>query len=61
MPKGIRRGTKVTTPDGAGVTVGMNKRRNTNEGPGTRQYVVRLEDGRIRHYGVNEVEEESNA
>ena len=44
-------GTRVRTADGDGKTVGMNFRRNTNGGPGVRQYVVMLDDGRVRHYG----------
>lgn len=49
------RGTPVSTPDGEGVTVGMNMRKNTNGGPGVRQYVVRLRDGKIRHYRPMEI------
>lgn len=46
----LRKGTRVMTPDGSGVTVGFNMRKNTNGGPGCGQYVVQLDDGRIRHY-----------
>lgn len=49
------RGTKIQTPDGVGTTINVNMRENTNDGPGVRQYVVRLDDGRIRHYSTNEV------
>lgn len=49
------RGTKVRTPDGAGTTINVNMRENTNGGPGARQYIVKLDDGRIRHYSTNEV------
>jgi len=52
----LRRGARVGTPDGPGATVGRSMRRNTNGGPGCRQYVVRLYDGRVRHYGSNEIE-----
>jgi hypothetical protein len=48
--KFVRLGTIITTEDGYGTTIGMSMRRNTNGGPGARQYVVRLEDGRVRHY-----------
>ncbi len=51
----LRRGATVRTPDGIGVTIGANMRKNTNGGPGTQQYVVRLEDGRVRHYGTGDV------
>lgn len=47
--------TRVETVDGPGVTVGVARRRNTNQGPGTRQYAVRLDDGRVRHYGLHDV------
>lgn len=50
----IPHGTRVWTCDGPGVTIGMNFRRNTNGGPGTRQYVVQLDDGRKRHYPNND-------
>jgi hypothetical protein len=52
----LPRGTAVMTPDGPGVTIGMTMRRNTNGGPGARQYAVRLDDGRVRHYGTNAVQ-----
>lgn len=48
-----RRRGRVQTPDGAGVIIGMENRMNTNGGPGTQQYKVQLEDGRIRHYSAN--------
>jgi hypothetical protein len=48
--KRLRRGTRVQTEDGPGEIIGMNMRRNTNGGPGVRQYVVKLDDGRVRHY-----------
>lgn len=51
----LKQGTIVITPDGSGKTIGINKRKNTNRGPGTRQYIVQLDDGRIRHYAINEV------
>ena len=47
--------TKVTTPDGEGEIVSYNFRKNTNGGPGTRQYIVKLCDGRTRRYTKNEV------
>ena len=52
----LKRGSRVRTKDGVGETIGFNRRRNTNEGPGTGQYIVRLEDGRVRFYGANAVE-----
>lgn len=51
----VSRGTRIQTPDGVGITVGINMRENTNGGPGVKQYVVQLDDGRIRHYSTNEV------
>lgn len=47
--------TQVITPDGPGTVLGMEMRKNTNGGPGCRQYRVRLQDGRIRHYTPNEL------
>jgi len=41
---------KVMTKDGEGVVLGTEMRKNTNGGPGTKQYRVQLSDGRIRHY-----------
>ena len=49
-------GTVVQTPDGLGKTVKMEMRKNTNGGPGCRQYRVQLDDGRIRHYQMFELE-----
>lgn len=54
MPR-LGRNVRVNTPDGPGKIAGMNVRKNTNNGPGNRQYVVQLDDGRIRHYGRNEI------
>lgn len=54
MPR-LRRGTDVVTSDGLGRIVGQSMRRNDNGGPGCRQYVVLLRDGRTRHYGANNV------
>jgi hypothetical protein len=51
----IRRGSEVITKDGPGKVMGMELRKNTNGGPGAWQYRVRLEDGRVRHYGSNAV------
>ncbi len=48
-------GTEVMTPDGKGKTIGMNSRFNTNGGPGAKQYIVQLDDGRIRHYPLGDV------
>lgn len=45
----------MNTPDGPGKIISMNFRKNTNGGPGTRQYVIQLDDGRIRHYSLSEV------
>lgn len=47
---------KVQTPDGAGIVIGGNFRENTNGGPGTRQLIVRLDDGRVRHYNYHAVQ-----
>ena len=44
------RSGRVETPDGFGVVLGLDMRQNTNGGPGTRQWLVRLDDGRVRHY-----------
>lgn len=52
----LKNGTKVQTKDGEGTTVGIDFRKNKNGGPGARQYVVQLNDGRIRHYNTNEIE-----
>jgi hypothetical protein len=46
----------VETPDGPGKVIGMNMRTNTNGGPGVRQYVVELDDGRVRHYPTSYLE-----
>lgn len=51
----VKRGTRTVTPDGEGVTIGMNMRKNTNGGPGVRQLVVKLDDGRVRHYSVSDL------
>lgn len=53
--KKLSHGTSVMTPDGLGVIVGFEHRKNTNGGPGTWQYRIRLEDGRIRHYSNHSV------
>jgi hypothetical protein len=52
----MKRGDTVNTRDGHGVIVGRSKRRNTNGGPGTLEFVVRLDDGRIRRYSPSEVQ-----
>lgn len=49
--------TPVITPDGPGVIVSEGFRMNTNGGPGTRQYKVKLDDGRYRHYSKPKVRE----
>jgi hypothetical protein len=54
-PNWLRRGARIATPDGNGVIIGSEMRKNTNGGPGARQYRVRLADGRIRHYTPTEV------
>ena len=51
----LRRGTEVVTSEGPGCIVGHGMRRNDNGGPGCRQYVVLLHDGRTRHYDANGV------
>ena len=51
--------SRIITEDGPGTTIGMEFRRNTNGGPGCRQYRVRLDDGRIRHYSVIDVTKEA--
>lgn len=45
---------RVMTQDGPGKTIGMDHRKASNGGPGTRQYVVELDDGRKRHYPMND-------
>jgi hypothetical protein len=54
----LEKKTPVITPDGKGTIVDYCWRKNTNGGPGTRQYVVRLEDNRIRRYSNNKVKRE---
>lgn len=49
----IPHGSRVMTCDGPGKTIGMDFRKASNGGPGTRQYVVELDDGRKRHYPIN--------
>ena len=46
--------SRVMTSDGPGKTIGMDHRKASNGGPGTRQYVVELDDGRKRHYPMND-------
>lgn len=48
-------GKSVVTPDGPGKIVGFTYRKNTNGGPGTKQYSIRLVDGRVRRYPKNAV------
>lgn len=48
-------GTPVTTPDGDGHIINYCFRKNTNGGPGCRQYMVRLSDNRIRRYARNKL------
>lgn len=55
MSKEHKTGLLVITEDGPGKIVGMNMRKNTNGGPGVRQLVVQLDDGRIRHYSTGKV------
>ncbi len=55
MSKPLKNLSQVLTPDGAGKVIGVEMRKNTNGGPGCRQYRVRLLDGRIRHYTSNEL------
>ena len=50
-----RRSGRVQSPDGPGKVVCADMRRNTNGGPGTQQWRVQLDDGRIRHYPANEL------
>lgn len=50
--------TRVSTRDGRGLIVGRSTRFNTNGGPGCGQYVVQLEDGRVRNYTRGEVQPE---
>lgn len=52
-----RRTGRVATPDGPGKVLGMEMRKNTNGGPGTRQFRVQLDDGRVRHYAPAQIEE----
>jgi len=44
------RSGRVLTPDGPGTVLCREKRKNTNQGPGTNQWRVQLDDGRVRHY-----------
>ena len=53
----VRLGSTVQTQDGEGTTLGMPMRRASNGGPGSRQYRVRLTDGRIRHYTRSMIED----
>jgi len=53
------RSGRVQTPDGPGEVIGADKRMNTNGGPGTRQWRVRLDDGRIRHYPAAKLTEQA--
>jgi hypothetical protein len=50
-----QRNDRVTTPDGRGTVIGFSMRKNTNGGPGCKQLVVRLDDGRVRHYAEGEM------
>lgn len=50
--KKISRNAHVNTPDGVGIIVGFEQRKNTNSGPGTWQYRIKLDDGRVRHYSA---------
>lgn len=52
----LRVGARVVTADGPGKVAGYGMRKNTNGGPGCRQYRVRLDDGRLRHYAHAEPE-----
>jgi hypothetical protein len=53
---GLRRGSRVLTQDGPGRVVGRDTRANTNGGPGTRQWVVRLDRSwAVRHYNTTSV------
>lgn len=45
----------VMTPEGPGVVVKHELRRNTNPTSGCWQYRVQLADGRVRHYTKDEV------
>lgn len=47
--------SEVITPDGPGKVLGMEMRKNTNGGPGCRQYRVQLMDGHIRHYSQSKL------
>lgn len=47
-----KRSGRVMTPDGEGVVIGRKFRENTNGGPGTNQWRVQLDDGRVRHYSA---------
>jgi hypothetical protein len=49
-----RRGERVSTPDGLGIIVGHSIRKNSNDGPGCHEYVVQLDNGKIRHYSSGE-------
>ena len=51
----LKIGTKVRSPSGDGIIINYVMRKNTNGGPGTRQYLIRLSDNRIRRHSKNEV------
>lgn len=46
---------KVLTKDGPGIIIGVEFRKNTNGGPGCKQFRIQLGDGRIRHYNINNI------
>lgn len=46
----------VITPDGPGKILCTEMRLNTNGGPGTTQFRVQLDDGKIRHYSPRELD-----
>ena len=45
-----KRGMRVQTPDGLGTVTRFEMRKNTNRGPGTREVVVQLDDGRVHRF-----------
>jgi hypothetical protein len=52
-----KRTGRVQTPDGPGIVLVRAKVKNTNGGPGSNKYRVRLDDGRIRTYSPHALKE----
>ena len=52
--KRIKRKPIIITPDGEGHVINVVFRKNTNGGPGCKQYLIQLLDGRKRKYNPSE-------